>query len=226
MKKLSIIIPAHNEAKTIRAVLDTILEIKIDGFEKEIIVVNDASTDSTAKILEEYNNHAKIITNATNLGKGGAVCKGLVAATGDYILIQDADLEYNPEEIPSLTEALSKSPESIIYGSRNLYHVKRKGMYIPRFGVWLITKEFNMLYGTHLTDIWTCYKLFPRSAIKYFSPGQFDSELLFSARVIKNDYKIIEIPISHKPRTIQEGKHIRYRDGIKGIFVLLKERFK
>ena len=226
MKKLSIIIPAHNEERTIRAVIDAISSIKIEGYEKEIIIINDASTDQTAQILEEYVNQAQIITNQQNIGKGGAVCKGLETATGDYILIQDADLEYNPEEIPSLVKALDQKSGDVIYGSRNLYHIKRKGMYIPRLGVWFITKEFNFLFRTKLTDIWTCYKLFPKSAAKYFSPGKFDSELSFSARLIKNGYKITEVPISHKPRTIKEGKHIRYRDGIEGILVLLKEKFK
>jgi len=226
MKKLSIVIPAYNEAKTIQNVLDAVLKILIKDWEKEIIVVNDASTDETLEVLAEYKNKIKIVSNKQNLGKGTAVCLGLESATGDYILIQDADLEYNPEEIPSLIDALQRGAGDIIFGSRNLHHIERKGMYIPRFGVWLITKEFNMLYGTSLTDIWTCYKLFPRTVAKYFSPGKFDSELLFSARIVKNGYKIFEVPISHKPRSVAEGKKIRYRDGIKGLIILLAERFR
>lgn len=226
MKKLSIIIPCHNEAKTISNIIESVLSVQIPEWEKEIIVINDASTDDTQLILENYLNVVKVIHNKINLGKGGAVCRGLELATGDYLLIQDADLEYNPEEIPSLIQALENKSGDIIYGSRNLYHIKRRGMYIPRFGVWLITKEFNLLFKTRLTDIWTCYKLFPRNVKKYFIPGKFDSELIFSARSIKNGYKIFEVPISHKPRTKYEGKHIRYRDGLNGLWIILKEFFK
>ena len=107
----------------------------------------------------------------------------------------------------------------------NSYKIKRKGMYIPRLGVWFITKQFNFLYKTKLTDLWTCYKLFPKETADFFVSGGFDSELIFSARLAKRGYKIIEVPISHKPRTVSEGKKIKYRDGVLGIWVILKEYF-
>ena len=99
-------------------------------------------------------------------------------------------------------------------------------MYIPRAGVWFITKQFNFLYGANLTDLWTCYKLFPKEVANLFVSGGFESELIFSANLVKNGYKIVEVPISHKPRTINEGKKIKYRDGLKGIIALLREYVK
>lgn len=114
-----------------------------------------------------------------------------------------------------------------MYGSRNLkprHH--NKGLPLARFGVWFITKEFNLLFGTKLSDIWTCYKLFPQEASKFFPAGRFESELSFSARLIKNGFEIIEIEISHNPRSFSEGKKIGYIDGIKGILTVFKEYFK
>jgi len=223
--KISIVVPVFNEKKTIQEVLTNLSNLIIPNWQKEIIVVDDGSIDNTCEILKEYEKNHKIIYHQKNAGKGSAVQTGLAHTTGDYILIHDADLEYNPSEIPNLIKELEnkKGEEVVIYGSRNLHHIKRKGMHIPRAGVWFITKEFNLLFNTHLTDIWTCYKLFPRSTISLFAPGHFDSELIFSARLIKNDYKIFEVPISHKPRSIRDGKKIRYRDGLHGIWVILRE---
>ncbi len=226
MKTLSVIIPCYNELSTIRNIISKVSEVKIENWQIEIIIVDDGSKDGTREILKEYEKNLKIVYHEKNMGKGSAVQTGLAHASGEYILIQDADLEYNPSEIPSLIIALEKKMGTVIYGSRNLHHIKRKGMYIPRIGVWFITKEFNILYRTHLTDLWTCYKLFPKDASPLFTPGRFESELVFSAQLIKNNYSIAEVPISHKPRSIQEGKKIRSRDGIKGIYVLLKEYFK
>lgn len=225
MKFISIIIPIFNESKTIREILAILSKFVIPEWQKEIVIVDDGSTDGTREILKEYENIHKIIYHSKNIGKGSAVQTGLIHATGDYILIHDADLEYNPQEIPNLIKELEnrKNEKAVIYGSRNLHHVKREGMYIPRAGVWFITQEFNLLFKTHLTDLWTCYKLFPRSAIPLFAPGRFESELIFSARLIKNNYQIFEVPISHHPRSVSDGKKIRYRDGLQGILVLLKE---
>ena len=115
--------------------------------------------------------------------------------------------------------------KTIVYGSRNM-GTDRKGGLLARLGVWILTKEFNLLFNTRLTDLWTCYKLFPKEASHLFKNGGFESELSFSAEVIKNGFKIVETPISYnQPRTKAEGKKIRYRHGIMGIFILIKERF-
>lgn len=225
MKKLSIIIPCFNEKNTILNILTKVDSLSIPGWEKEIIVVDDMSTDGTREILKNLENKFKIVYHSKNLGKGSAVKTGIENSNGDYMIIQDADLEYNPDEIPSLVSKLGNHPEIVIYGSRNLQNEGRKMMIIPRLGVWFITKEFNLFFGTKLTDIWTCYKLFPKSAGGHFSSGRFESELSFTAKLIKNNYKILESPISHKPRLFNEGKKITYMDGIRGIIIIIKEKF-
>ena len=222
-RKLSIVIPCYNEEKNVAELLRRVINVSIPNWEKEIIVVDDCSTDGTLKILRSFESKARIFYRDVNGGKGSAVTDGLAHATGDYIIIQDADLEYNPSEIPSLVAALN-GEKSCVYGSRNIHHVKRKGFVIPRLGVWVITKLINILYWQKLTDVWTCYKLFPQSSAHYFVPGQFDSEIVFTLQALRNGYKINEVPISHTPRDIEEGKKIKYRDGFKAIAVIISDR--
>lgn len=223
MKKISIVIPCFNEENTIEELLSRVFAISIPNWSKEIIVVNDASTDGTMDILKKYTSRIKIIVQEKNGGKGTAVVRGLKEATGDYILIQDADLEYHPKEIPLFINALSDGSQ-VIYGSRNLYHEKRKGFYVQRLGVWFITQLINVLYGVRLTDVWTCYKLFPQAAKKFFVPGRFEAELLFTTTLLREGYSITEVPVSHIPRDAKEGKKIRYRDGLKAIQLIIADR--
>ena len=225
MRKLSVIIPCWNEKETIREILSRLSALSITGWIIEIIVVDDCSTDGTKEILKNYDDMYVVVYHEKNRGKGSAVKTGIERATGEYILIQDADLEYDTEEIPRLLSAISDDPKQVVYGSRNLEIKDRKMMLIPRVGVWLITKEFNVLFGTKLTDLWTCYKLFPKEAGKYFAPGHFEAELSFSARLIKNGFTISEVAISHHPRSFEQGKKIRYRDGFMGILTIIHERF-
>ena len=224
MKKLSIVIPCYNESKTIEKILDRVLAVPLPGWEKEVIVVDDYSVDGTKDILKKYENRVTVFYQPENGGKGTAVRRGLKEATGDYIIIQDADLEYNPEEIPSLLLAIERGKRDVIFGSRNIHHEKRSGFLIPRLGVWFITKLMNVLYRLDLTDVWTCYKLFPKEAKGDFLSGGFDSELLFTASLARRGLKISEVPISHHPRDLSEGKKIRYRDGFRSIFLLLSDR--
>lgn len=227
MKILSVIIPCYDEALTVRPLIERVSRVSLPhGWNMEIVIVDDGSKDGTKEILREYRDKFKIFFHSENKGKGTAVRTGLKNASGDYIIIQDADLEYNPFEMPLLIEALEKGEGDVVFGSRNLRHEKRRGMHIPRAGVWFITKQFNFLFGAKLTDLWTCYKLFPRETADFFVSGGFESELIFSASLAKKGYKIAEVPISCKPRTVKEGKKIKYRDGLKGIFVLLREYFK
>lgn len=222
ISKISIVIPAYNEEKTITEIIERVKIVNLSPLEKEIVVIDNHSTDKTFEIVK--NIPGIKVALEKEKGKGAAVTKGLREATGDIILIQDADLEYNPTDIPKLLKVVEK--KTAVYGSRNM-GTERKGGLLARLGVWFLTKEFNFLFGANLTDLWTCYKLFPREAIGYFEKGGFESELSFSARLIKNGFKIVEVPISYnQPRTKAEGKKIRYRHGIFGIFLLLKERFK
>ncbi len=223
MKKLSVIIPCFNEKKTIREIVRKVEGVTIPDWHIEIVLVDDFSTDGTREILKEYETRHTVLYHDKNQGKGSSVKTGVARATGEYLLIQDADLEYDPAEIPSLVTALGGRENRVVYGSRNMHHTEKRGEFLPRLGVWCMTREFNLLFGTHLTDIWTCYKLFPKSAGKYFSAGRFESELSFSAELIKHNFEIIEVPIfSYNPRAFSEGKKITYTDGLRGIATIFK----
>lgn len=223
MHKLSVIIPCYNESATIREILGRVIAAPTQNWEKEIIVVDDASTDGTQTLLEEFWPYARIVCREKNGGKGSAVREGLVLATGSHVLIQDADLEYDPEEIQHLLEVIDRGEAEVVYGSRNLRPREREGALIPRLGVWSITKLINALHGQHLTDVWTCYKLFPSEAAGEFVPGRFESELLFTAALSRRGYRFLEVPISYHPRDASAGKKIRYRDGIWAIAILIAD---
>lgn len=216
--KLSIIIPAYNEEKTVGQVLDRVLSVPFPRWKTEVIVVNDASTDGTLSVLKRFSSRVKIIDLPKNSGKGSAVNAALKEASGDFAVIQDADLECKPEEIPFLLAKLRHrgADEKIaVIGSRESHEKNPKKKTLSRFGSISITKLINLLYGTSLTDASMCYKLFPKETFGYFDVGGFEAELLFILRLLKNGYRIIEVPVSYAPRGTEEGKKIRYRDGIK-----------
>lgn len=224
--KLSIIIPVFNERKTIQELLHRVEQLRLPNWEKEIIIVDDGSDDGTRELLESALHRFIIIFQPENQGKGWAVQRGLQEATGNYCLIQDADLEYDPNEIPCLIGALEKGIGDVIYGSRNLLRrKKRTELLIPRAGVWTVTKLLNMLYHLSLTDAWACYKLFPICAARDFPAGGFEAELLFTAALARRGLSISEVPISHHPRSIAQGKKIRYRDGISALLALTEDWF-
>lgn len=223
-RKLSIIIPCYNEEKTVGTVIKRLLSISFDGWEKEIIVVNDGSTDGTATVLNNFSSDAKVINLVKNRGKGGAVKEGIGAATGDFAVIQDADLECDPGDIALLLGALVKFPpnsKNAIMGSREMKHDKSGIKTLSRYGSLSITKLINLLYGTSLTDTLMCYKLFPRAAFGYFQGGGFEGEMLFLTRLLQEGYHITEVPVSYTPRGAEEGKKINYRHGIKIIVAIL-----
>lgn len=223
MKKLSVIIPCFNEVATIQEIIRRVEAVNIPGWTKEIIVIDDASTDGTPKVLRVYESRHTIIYHQKNQGRGYAVRHGIDRATGDYLFIQDADLEYDPSEIPSFIRALEEGKGDCIYGSRRLYHIKRRGNYIPRTGVWVMTQLFNLIYGTRLTDLWTCYKLFAKEDGALYPPGRFEGDMLFPAHLIQRGRKIVEIPISHYPRTVKEGKKVRVKDGLFSLWLLITD---
>ncbi|MEK7180170.1 MAG: glycosyltransferase family 2 protein [Patescibacteria group bacterium] len=223
--KLSIIIPVFNEERTVGIVTERILATKFPGWEIEVIAVNDGSADNTASVLNSFSSKIKVINLLKNVGKGSAVKAGIEAATGDFAIIQDADLECKPEEIPLLLEALKKFPRDAkiaVMGSRELHGRKdHESLFFHRLGSLSITKLINVLYGASLTDTLMCYKLFPRATFSYFQAGGFDSEMIFLTRLLAEGYRIVEVPVSYTPRSTKEGKKISYKHGIKIIFKIV-----
>lgn len=225
--KLSIIIPCYNEEKTVLQVVERVSKISFIPWEREIIVVNDGSTDGTADVLKNVPGGVTVINMPKNGGKGSAVRAGIDRATGDYAIIQDADLECTPEEIPRLLvplEIAGSHDKVAVIGSREIDTNKKtgEGQFFSRLGSLSITKLINILYGSSLTDALMGYKLFPRATYPYFVAGRFEAEMIFITKLLKEGYKIIEVPVSYNPRKDDDGKKIRYRDGFKIILRILR----
>lgn len=228
--KLSIIIPVYNEEKTILEVIKKVKEEKIKGIKKEIIVVDDFSLDGTRKILLNLKGHnVKIFYHQKNRGKGAAIRTGLKHAAGDIILIQDADLEYNPEEYPKLLQPILGNKTKIVYGSRfEVIRKNLKSMYkLHYFGNVFLTIVTNLLYGSKITDVETGYKVFRKEVIEDIDlkAKRFDFEPEITSKILKKGYKIKEVPISFVGRKFAEGKKITWKDGVKALYYLIKYRF-
>ena len=226
MTTLTIIVPVYNERGTVRELIQKITRLDLRDGRAEIIIVDDGSDDGTAEILNAFGGDFKIFHHPKNLGKGAAIQTALGQATGDYIIIQDADLEYDPRDIPELLAAAREKNWPVVYGSRNLGKTRR-GYLAYFWGGKLITFIFNLLYGTKLTDINTGYKLFSREtllALKLTATG-FDFCEEVTAQVVRAKIEIHEVPISYTPRTFAEGKKISFRDGLRGIWTVIRNRF-
>jgi len=230
MQKLSIIIPAYNEEKTILEVINRVKKVKLKNIKKEIIIVDDFSTDDTKKILTKLKDGSlKIFFHHGNQGKGAAIRTGLKYASGDIILIQDADLEYNPEEYGNLLKPIMENKTKVVYGSR-IAAIKKnlKNMYKMHYlGNIILTGMTNILYASRITDMETGYKVFKREVIKNMKlkAKRFDFEPEITAKILKRKYKIKEVQISFAGRKFKEGKKITWRDGIAALFYLIKYRF-
>jgi len=229
MKKLSIIIPVYNEEKTIAEIIKRVKKVRIPKVSKEIVVVDDASIDNTKKALEEIkkkDNKIKIFRHRKNRGKGAAVKTGLKKATGDYLLIQDADLEYDPQDIPKLLKPIQEGKTEVVYGSR--FTGEHKNMFFwHMLGNKFLSMATNILYNTTLSDMEVCYKLFSKSSLKGVVLKEnrwgFDPEI--TVKILKKGIRIYEVPISYSGREFQEGKKISWKDGFRILWVLLKNRF-
>jgi len=221
--KISILVPVYNEENTVKELLNKLLNLNIE--QKEIIVIDDGSTDNTKNILLNFNNnYVKIIYHNKNQGKGKAIQTGLEIATGDIIAIQDADLEYAPEQLVELLKVFdSDSSIDAVYGSRFL---KKNPNIYKRFllGNKFLTYLINFLYNSNYTDTYTCYKLIKRDIMKKLNlkSKRYEIEAEISIKLAKQKCKIIEIPICYNPRTIKQGKKIGFKDAIKGIITILK----
>ena len=227
-KKLSIIIPVFNEEETIEKIVKLVFEANVLGLEKQIIVVDDGSTDSTKGILTELKDRFNLIlvNLGKNQGKGAAIRAGLEYANGDLVVIQDADLEYDPNDYENLLREWSRE-FPVIYGSRVIDKSRRNIGYFHYFlGAKILNFLINILFGSNLTDAYTCYKLFPLEMIKNIpleSRG-FEFEAEITTKILKKGIKIKETSISYHPRTFRKGKKIRVKDALIGIFVILKNR--
>ena len=232
IKSLSIIIPVFNESLTIYKLLDTVNNLVIkNDIRKEIIVINDFSKDNSKKEILRFIEEKKslsitFIENDFNVGKGGSIKEALKIVSGDYCIIQDADLELNPEEINDLLDPVLNNKADIVYGSRFINSKKKKKESIlNRIANKLLTSLGNFCFGVKLTDMQTCYKLIPTEIFKKLDLKEnrfaFDPEV--TAKLAKNkNLRWKEIPINYNPRTVDEGKKIRWRDGFRALFSILR----
>lgn len=222
--KLSIIIPVFNEKDTIEEVFKRLEALPGSNFEKEIIAVDDHSTDGTMELLQKLESKYNfvLLDHIKNMGKGAAIKTALQKVTGDYVIFQDADLEYDPEEYLKLTKALSHD-FPVVFGSRNL-EPRQRGYLYCFLGVAILTKIINILFSSNLTDAYTCYKLIPAKLIKTMKieSNGFEIEAEITIKILKRKTTIKEIPINYHPRTYEKGKKIRVMDGLIGLYTILK----
>ena len=230
--KLSVIIPVYNEKDNLIGILEKVENANIGKIGKEIILVDDFSTDGSRELLKEIarkKRHTLILHNR-NLGKGCAIRNGLKKATGEMILIQDSDLEYNPEDYGALIKPV-KAGHKVVYGSRFLGERKfsNKGGYFSHsLGNRILTFFTNLMFFSNLTDMETCYKLIKRDVILAILPlksKKFEFEPEVTAKILKKGFKIIEVPIHYNPRSSKEGKKIKWKDGVQALFTLIRYRF-
>lgn len=237
MPVLSIVIPAYNEEKFLGTLIERIIAVPTEslGFQKELVVVDDGSKDRTAEIARSFPS-VRCYTQAPNQGKGKAVQRGIAESTGDFVLVQDADLEYDPADYLELLRGLDHA--DVVYGSRILGQIKQHGSSLfpgkhPRqdVGPWAagiaLTGWTWLLYGVKITDTLTAYKLYPAAVVKAMTvlTSGFETDHELTAKLIRRGLRIVEVPIQYDPRSRSEGKKIRARDGLIAVWTLLRFRF-
>lgn len=230
IQKLSIVIPVYNEKATVKLLLEKVQAVDLTPIQREIILVDDGSTDGSQDVLREIQARndpmVKVVFKETNSGKGATLKEGFKHTTGDYVIVQDADLEYEPKDYKKLIRALDEENVEVVYGSRFSGNYEDMSN-LHYFGNKILTMITNVLFGVLLTDMETCYKLMPGEfvrAVEIVSP-RFNFEPEITAKILKKGMKIREVPISYKGRTHSEGKKITWRDGLVALFTLIKFRF-
>jgi len=225
--KLSIIVPAYNERNTIKEILRRVKAVDLGEITKEIVVVDDGSTDGTSDILKlEEDSTTRVLGHKENQGKGAAIRTALPQTTGDYIIIQDADLEYDPEDYRVMLAPVLKRKADVVYGSR-FTGEHRDMLYWHWLGNKFLNFVTNILYNTTLSDMETCYKLFSRDSLKgiEIESDGFEFEPEITAKLLKKKVRIYEVPVSYAGREYDEGKKIGWMDGLKALWTLIRCRF-
>jgi glycosyltransferase involved in cell wall biosynthesis len=228
MKKLSIVIPVYNEKTFIVDVINKVKEVPLKGIKKEIIVVDDCSTDGTTEILRKYGESLvdKVVFHEINQGKGAALRTGIALTTGDVVIIQDADFEYDPMEYPIIVNPIFEGQASVVYGSRFLSESNFGGYKQNRLANRILTGLSNFITGEKVTDMETCYKAFKGDIIRSIKieENRFGFEPEITAKIASKKIKILEVPISYYPRTKEEGKKIKVKDGFRALYCIAKYR--
>ena len=222
--KLSVIMPVYNERATVEATLRRVRAVDLD---KEVIAVDDGSTDGSGEILDRMRQEGVIVIHQPqNMGKGMAIRAALPQVSGEIVIIQDADGEYEPQEYPSLIQPIVEGRTAVVYGSRfrgSIVGMRWPNVLINRILAWMA----NVLFGARITDEATCYKVFRADVLKSLplrcTGFEFCPEI--TARLLKRGYRIVEVPITYRARSVEEGKKINWRDGVRAIWTLLKYRF-
>ena len=223
---LSIIVPIYNEVRTINRVISSLFALPLPI---EVIAVDDGSTDGTCALLTRLNQEfpeLRVVFQETNQGKGAALRRGFELATGSHVMVQDADLEYNPRDIPNLIEPLAKDEADVVYGSRFLEERWEGSSFIHRFGNGLLTKASNWMTGWNLTDMETCYKVLRRSLMDgmELEQNQFGFEVELTSKLAKQGARVVERPISYDARGWEEGKKIGWKDAVQALYCICKYR--
>ena len=229
LHKLSVVVPVFNERNTLVEILRRMRAVELpEGVEREIIVVDDGSDDGTRDVLNQLGDSTvRVIMHERNQGKGAAVRTGFRNATGEYVLVQDADLEYDPEDWPDLLSPVLRGRSRVVYGSR-FTGERRNMLFLHWVGNRFLSFTTNVLYNTTLSDMETCYKLIDRTLLDNMKlrADRFDFEPEITAKLLKQGVRIYEVPISYTGREFEEGKKITWRDGFAALWTLVKYRFR